>query len=119
MCEWRAAGGRTGVGSWLLPKYASLFPCLSCQPIRSSAAVLGTNTALGVSRFDQLVAATEEVIHQNERVRANFALFEATLQQDLANLIPHKWLPIRGVCQSVRPAVIRGLWHSDPDPSGP
>jgi hypothetical protein len=67
---------------------------------QSSAAVLGANTALGVSRFDQLVAATEELIDQNERVRANFALFEATLRQDLANRIPINGcrFAVSGIC---------------------
>jgi hypothetical protein len=78
-----------------------LISCLSCRPIRSSAAALRANTALGVSRFDQLVAATEEPIHHNERVRANFALFEATLRQDLANLIPIngcRFAVVSGIC---------------------
>ena len=34
------------------------------------------------SRFDQLVTATEELVHENERVRAKFKAFEAALAID-------------------------------------
>jgi hypothetical protein len=37
------------------------------------------------SCFDQLVAATEELIHENERVRAKFTAFEAALQEVVEN----------------------------------
>ena len=37
------------------------------------------------SRFDQLVAATEELIHENERVRTKFTAFEAALQDVVDN----------------------------------
>jgi hypothetical protein len=37
------------------------------------------------SRFDQLVAATEELIHENKRVRTKFAAFEAALQDVVDN----------------------------------
>ena len=37
------------------------------------------------SRFDQLVAATEELIHENERVRTKFTAFEAALQEVVEN----------------------------------
>ena len=38
------------------------------------------------SRFDQLVtAATEELVHENERVRAKFKAFEAALRGYLEN----------------------------------
>jgi hypothetical protein len=33
------------------------------------------------SRFDRLLAATEELIHENERLRAKFSAFEAALQE--------------------------------------
>jgi hypothetical protein len=37
------------------------------------------------SRFDQLVTATEELVHENERVRAKFKAFEAALREYLKN----------------------------------
>ena len=37
------------------------------------------------SRFDQLVTATEELVHENERVRAKFKAFEAALREYLEN----------------------------------
>ena len=37
------------------------------------------------SRFDQLVTATEELVHENERVRAKFKAFEAVLREYLEN----------------------------------
>jgi hypothetical protein len=73
----------SGAGGYFRSKPASYLDVFRAAD-QSSGAALWANTALGVSRFDQLVAATEELIHQNERVRANFALFEATLRQDLA-----------------------------------
>jgi hypothetical protein len=37
------------------------------------------------SCFDQLVTATEELVHENERVRAKFRAFEAALREYLEN----------------------------------
>ena len=37
------------------------------------------------SRFDQLVAATEELIHENERMRTKYTAFEAALQEVVDN----------------------------------
>ena len=37
------------------------------------------------SRFDQLVSATEELIHENERMRTKYTAFEAALQEVLDN----------------------------------
>jgi hypothetical protein len=39
------------------------------------------------SRFDRLLAATEELIHENERLRARFSAFEAALQE--VTQVPH------------------------------
>jgi hypothetical protein len=37
------------------------------------------------SRFDQLVAATEELIHENENLRKKFTAFEEALQEVMDN----------------------------------
>jgi hypothetical protein len=37
------------------------------------------------SCFDQLLAATEDLIHENERLRTKFKAFEAALQEVLDN----------------------------------
>jgi hypothetical protein len=37
------------------------------------------------SCFDELVTATEELVHENERVRAKFKAFEAALREYLEN----------------------------------
>ena len=41
------------------------------------------------SRFDQLVAATEELIHENERMRTKYTAFEAALQEVVDNQRPY------------------------------